>query len=188
MFVSYNLAGVELSQTHCVLHTCAVFSPCFSQGFPLLFIYIFVLTALGLHCCTFSAAVSGGCSLWGVCGLLIGVASLVEGMGSRMCGLQWLWHMGLVAWRHVGSSWTRDRMHVSCTGRKILNHWPPGMSMLLLSIPEMPGYRFFFFFGILEIFLCSLDTHFLQPALCKKTVSHPATLWIFPWLSRKIMD
>ena len=122
MFVSYNLAGVELSQTHCVLHTCAVFSPCFSQGFPLLFIYIFVLTALGLHCCTFSAAVSGGCSLWGVCGLLIGVASLVEGMGSRMCGLQWLWHMGLVAWRHVGSSWTRDRMHVSCTGRKILNH------------------------------------------------------------------
>ena len=32
MFVGYNLAGVELSQTHCVL-----LSPCFSQGFPLLF-------------------------------------------------------------------------------------------------------------------------------------------------------
>lgn len=37
MFVGYNLVHVGLSQTHCILHTCAVFLPCFSQGFILLF-------------------------------------------------------------------------------------------------------------------------------------------------------
>ena len=30
--------------------------------------------------------------------------------------------MGLVAPRHVGSSWTRARTRVPCTGRQILNH------------------------------------------------------------------
>ena len=37
---------------------------------------------------------------------------------------QELWHMGLVASRHVASSWTRDRIQVSCTGRQILCHFP----------------------------------------------------------------
>ena len=91
MFVSYSLAGVELSQTHCVLHTCAVFSPCFSQGFPLLFIYLFVLAALGLHCCAFSAAVSRGCSLWGCVDfssawLLLWRAWVLGCVGSSGCG------------------------------------------------------------------------------------------------------
>ena len=31
--------------------------------------------------------------------------------------------MDLVTPWHVGSSWTRDRTHVPCTGRRILNHW-----------------------------------------------------------------
>ena len=44
-------------------------------------------------------------------------------MGSRVCGLQELWHRGLVAPRHVGSSWTRDQTHVPCIGRWILHHW-----------------------------------------------------------------
>ena len=35
---------------------------------------------------------------------------------------QQLWCTGFVAPRHVGSSWTRDRTHVSCRGRQILNH------------------------------------------------------------------
>ena len=51
--------------------------------------------------------------------------------------------------------------------------------MLLLRVPEMPGYNHFLS-RILKILLCSLDTHFLQPGLCKKTVFHLATLWIFP--------
>ena len=36
---------------------------------------------------------------------------------------QWLWHMGLNALRHVGSSWTRDQTYVPCIGRQIPNHW-----------------------------------------------------------------
>ena len=35
---------------------------------------------------------------------------------------QQLWHTGLVASRHVGSSQPRDRTHVSCLGRQILYH------------------------------------------------------------------
>ena len=30
---------------------------------------------------------------------------------------------GLVALWQVGSSWTRDRIHVPCIGRQILNYW-----------------------------------------------------------------
>ena len=33
-----------------------------------------------------------------------------------------MWCTGLVAPRHVGSSRTRDRTHVPCIGRRILNH------------------------------------------------------------------
>ena len=35
---------------------------------------------------------------------------------------QYLWHTGLVAPRHVGSSRTRAGTHVPCIGRRILNH------------------------------------------------------------------
>ena len=31
--------------------------------------------------------------------------------------------MGLIASRHVESSWTRDQTRVPCIGKKILNHW-----------------------------------------------------------------
>ena len=56
-------------------------------------------------------------------------------MGSRIHGLQELhlpgskaqtqklWHRGSVVLWHVGSSWIRDRTHVSCTGRQVLYHW-----------------------------------------------------------------
>ena len=39
-----------------------------------------------------------------------------------MRGFQELGHLGLVALRHVRSSWTRDQTCVSCTGRRILYH------------------------------------------------------------------
>ena len=42
-------------------------------------------------------------------------------MGSREQAQQ-LWHTGLVAPQHAGSSWTRDQTQVPCTGRRILNH------------------------------------------------------------------
>ena len=41
--------------------------------------------------------------------------------GSR-AQAQKLWCMGLDAPWHVGSSWTRNRTHIPCTGRWILNH------------------------------------------------------------------
>ena len=47
---------------------------------------------------------------------------LLRSMGSR-AQAQYLWHMGLVAPRHVGSSWTGDRTRVSCIGRWIHDHW-----------------------------------------------------------------
>ena len=66
---------------------------------------------------------SGGYSVFVVCGLLIMVVSLVAehglwGVGFSSCG-----PVGLVAPRHVGSSRTRDRTCVPCTGRWILSHW-----------------------------------------------------------------
>ena len=63
-------------------------------------------------------------------------ASVVVVHGLSSCGLraqqlwlvgsraqaQQLWRMGLVAPRHVGSSWTRAQTCVPCVGRRILNH------------------------------------------------------------------
>ncbi|XP_059737519.1 uncharacterized protein [Bos taurus] len=43
--------------------------------------------------------------------------------GSRACRLQQSWLSGLVAPRHVGSSWTRDRTCDPGIGRWILYHW-----------------------------------------------------------------
>ena len=63
-------------------------------------------------------------------------ASVVVALGLSSCGLralecrlsscgtraQLLWHTGLVAPRHVGSSPTRDQTRVPCIGRQTLNH------------------------------------------------------------------
>ena len=57
---------------------------------------------------------------------------------------QWLWRTGLVALRHVGSSWTRDQTHVPCIGRQILNHCPTR---------EVPNFLNFFIVLLSEIFL-----------------------------------
>ena len=46
---------------------------------------------------------------------------------------QQLWHMGLVAPRHVGSSWTRARTRVPCIGRQILNHCATREALTLCS-------------------------------------------------------
>ena len=66
---------------------------------------------------------SAGFSLWWLLSLWT--------MGSRVCRLQYLqfpglWSMGLVAPWHVGSSQSRDRTRVSCTGRRIPISVPPG--------------------------------------------------------------
>ena len=74
MFVGYNLAGVELSQTHCVLHTCAVFSLCFSRCFPLLFLFL-CFNRAGSSLPHFLSCSELGLFFVGVCALLTGAAS-----------------------------------------------------------------------------------------------------------------
>ena len=78
---------------------------------------------LGLCCCAgFSLiVVIGGIPLVVACQVLFAVASffvggglwgvwasVVAASGLYRAQAQWLWHMGLVASRHVGSSQTRD--------------------------------------------------------------------------------
>ena len=92
--------------------------------------YLF-LAVLGLHCCAYAFSSCGrqGLLFTVVCRLLIVVASLVAktvlghvGFSSCSTWAQQLWLMGLVALQPVGSSHTRDRTHVFCTDRWILNH------------------------------------------------------------------
>ena len=101
-----------------------------------IFIYLFIWLPLGLHCCmrAFSSCGQQGLLFVVVHGPLVAVASLVEEHGLQAHRLQqlWLagsraqaqelWRTGLVALRHVRSSWTRDRTRVPCIGRQILNH------------------------------------------------------------------
>ena len=73
------------------------------------------------------AGVSGGASLAVVQRLLTAAASVVEHRlrSADLSGrsAQELWHAGLVAPRHVGSSQIRVPTCVSCIGRQKLNHW-----------------------------------------------------------------
>ena len=66
-------------------------------------------------------AVSRGYSSLWCTGFSLQWLLLLRSMGSRAQAQQ-LWPSGLVALRHVGSSQTRDRTRVPCTGRWILNH------------------------------------------------------------------
>ena len=90
------------------------------------FFYFNFLAALGLRCCAqaFSSCGERGLLFISMCGLLVVVASLVAehqlygAWASAVVALrlssygspaQQLWHTGLIAQRHEGSSWTRDR-------------------------------------------------------------------------------
>ena len=53
-------------------------------------------------------------------GFLTVLTSLASEHSSRAHGLQWLWYTSLIALHYVESSWTRDRTHVPCIGRRIL--------------------------------------------------------------------
>ena len=77
---------------------------------------------LGLHCCVgfYLISVSRGYSL--VVVHIVCDFSL-QSMGSKQRD-QLLWHMGLAALQHMGSSLTRDRTYVLYIDRWILNHWP----------------------------------------------------------------
>ena len=89
------------------------------------------MAVLDLHCSAgFSlAAVSGGFSFLEHAGFSLWWLVLLQGTGSRACGLQLLWHLGSVVVAHgiscltaCQSSWTRDQTHVPCIGRWTFNH------------------------------------------------------------------
>ena len=111
------------------------------QNTTFIFFFYFFWAALGLCFCVwaFSSCGKQGLLFIVVCRLLI--ASLVVEHGLQEHRLQQLWHTGsvvvacgsraqaqqlwrtgLLAPRHVGSSLTRARTRVPCTGRRILNH------------------------------------------------------------------
>ena len=98
-----------------------------------LFIYLFIY--LWLHWAFVAVrglslvVASGGYSPLQCAGFSLQWLLLLRSTGSRRVGFsscgtwaQYLWHTGLVAPRHVGSSWTRARNRVPCIGRQFLNH------------------------------------------------------------------
>ena len=68
---------------------------------------------------------------------------LLPSMGSRLCGLQWFWCMGLVTPRYVESSWSRDQTHAPCIGKQILNHW---------TTREVPSFYILIHFPLFPVF------------------------------------
>ena len=94
----------------------------------LLNLFILFLAALGLHCCLRGlslVAVSGGYSSLRCAGFSLWWLLLLRSTGSR-ARAQYLWHTGLVAPQHMGSSQTRAQTCVPCIGRWILNHCATG--------------------------------------------------------------
>ena len=61
------------------------------------------------------------------------------------CGLQLLWHTGLVVWRHMASSRTRDRTQVPCTGKWILDNWATRKVCILGFQPDSLEDGVFFY-------------------------------------------
>ena len=66
--------------------------------------------------------------------------------GSR-AQVQWFWSTGSVAPWLVGSSQTRDQTHLSCTGRRILNHWITRGALFFIFLLEYNCFFFFFLGG-----------------------------------------
>ena len=92
--------------------------------FVLFLFYFLFLVVLGLHCCARGLSLIAEWEL--LClqcaGFSLRWLLLLLSMGSRVWAQQ-LWRTGLVALRHVGSSWTRDRTRIPCIGKWFLNHW-----------------------------------------------------------------
>ena len=69
------------------------------------------------------------------------MASLIAEHKLEGMGAQWLWHKGLTALQHVGSSQIKGQTHVPCMGRQILNHWT---TREVLNIFKLMSQKFLF--------------------------------------------
>ena len=92
--------------------------------FIYLFIYLLFLAVLGLRFCAWALSSCGkrGPLFIAVRGPLTAVAPSCCGAQASNAQAQYLWLTGPAAPQHVGSSQTRARTRVPCTGRQTLNH------------------------------------------------------------------
>ena len=115
-FFGFFFLGCVGSSSLCGLSLVAAsggYSSLWCVGFSLPCLLCCGTQALGTWASVVTARGLGSCGMWAL-----------ERAGFSSCGTQaqQLWCTGLVAPRHVGSSQTRDRTHVRCIGRRILNH------------------------------------------------------------------
>ena len=96
------------------------------------------------------------------------MGSVVVAHGLQSAGSV-VWHTGLVAPQHVESSWTRDRTHFPCIGRRILNH---------CATREVPVMDFFFLTSLLEYNCFTTVCQFLL----QNKVNQPY-IYIYPHIS-----
>ena len=89
-----------------------------------MYVFILFVAVLGPHCSVWAFSSCHEWELLSSCGAqTFHYLHLLQSVDCRAHRLQLLRHSGLVALRHVESSWTKDRTYVLCTGRWILNHW-----------------------------------------------------------------
>ena len=88
-------------------------------------------------------------------------------MGPRAHGLTVVAH-GFSCSQHEGSSWTRDRTHVSCIGRWTLPHW---------ATSEAPEVSFYFYLSFIFIICEFLNLGFSSHFLPSSTLA-----WKIPWM------
>ena len=136
----------------------ALFVCCVFRGFFFLIIFFWLRWVFVVVCGLSLVAVSGAYPSLRCVGFSLRWLLLLWSTGSRhvgfsSCGMraqqlwligsraqaQQLWHTGLVAVRHVGSSRTRARTRVPCLGRRILNHCaarevPVHVLLILISV------------------------------------------------------
>ena len=93
-------------------------------GFVFYNLFILFLATLGLRCCVWAFSSCGErwepTLCWGAQASHCRCFSCCEALVTQVSVV---WCKGLVVLHHVESSWTRNRTHVPCTGRQILNHW-----------------------------------------------------------------
>ena len=92
---------------------------------PLQLLFYLFLAMLGLPCCGRAFSICREQGLLSNCGHAVSHCSgffLLWSMGSGHVGFS-CFDPGLVALRHVESSWTRDRTHVPSTLRQTAKHW-----------------------------------------------------------------
>ena len=87
------------------------------------------MTVLGLHCCTRAFSSCGVPASH--CSGFSCFRAQARGMQASVAAAPRLWStgsvvvaQGLIAWRHVGSSWIGNQTHVSCIGRWMVDSLP----------------------------------------------------------------